>query len=340
MKLRVTLCFAVIVAASVGPAQEAHDPLYQRLKEGSLEACTSVIERAKHSTRKRAENSLRYLKRYLVDGLKLARDRRRLDTYVQCATILAREVPAPAASAELRKAAAMALFANGAARDYPKGFLDGEFRPMVAGDTQFEMELFDGPHGKPVGKATLKRHRGVGHAYVIQPESHQGRGIVVAPTDHFYCGYQLEFEYLTYYEIQEDSARVLANSIPGGVWISLRPVLCLARPTPWLADITRRDKWQISGYDGFRLHEQPDLTAPVMVRLSERRHKIARFTGNTSGGWAEAVVYEVDEVKERTTTCYNTEELQGIRTGPEWRGWMKLLDDNGQPTGLDWCIMC
>ena len=83
--------------------------------------------------------------------------------------------------------------------------------------------------------------------------------------------------------------------------------------------------------------KSPDTKGKILVELDHKKHVIKAFAGNTSGSWAEAIIYEVSEVP---AGCYSHEDLDKVWTKREWTGWIKVLDDNGQPHEIGWGGIC
>jgi len=217
---------------------------------------------------------------------------------------------------------------------YPLGYLDGEY---YSNDTiEKHVNLFDKPGGTPVGKATIKTVRRQGGYYMIRPEIDTLTWEVVKEEYRQY-GYKGEFYFITYYEIKDDYINILQQTINAGLWLNKTAIDSFFKPTTFIEDITRYSLWQIYGYDQYRLRNTPSLKGDVLLTLDVEKHVIKGFTGKIKGSWAEVIIYEVDEL---IYDCYSEEEIKKHWTGKQWKGWIKVTDDHGQPNDIYYYYSC
>lgn len=224
------------------------------------------------------------------------------------------------------------LCAVPARAEYPQGCLAGY---ITSGLMWKEIPLLDKPGGKQVGTAKAVEDLD----YCLEPQTYKGEPIPYEQTD--VCG--LKCTNPTYYEIKGSFARILANGIEGGVWIDMKYSLATDeearlsfRPMRWMDDLRSYSLWKVWGYHAYELRETPSTEGRVLLKLDAGKHVITAFP-DASGSWAEAVVYEVSKMP---LGCYSLENVKRVWTKKQWKGWIKVFDDNGQPHEIGWGGIC
>jgi hypothetical protein len=194
-------------------------------------------------------------------------------------------------------------------------------------------EIYRQPGGKVIGEVSFN------------PQTHDtnyrspqilikvnGENIVNFTRDKMGSGWVYEdIYYLKYYGEQDGYVRILASTLNQPVFIKLKNDNTIKTIT-WIEDLVERGGGSyIHGYGGHDLKIGPSNLSSTLVKLSEQRHKITKFTGKINGAWAEA---NVVEVRDGLDACYSEEDLKAFQTGKTWTGWIKLVDDNGQPNNI------
>ncbi len=217
---------------------------------------------------------------------------------------------------------------------YPLGYLDGEY---YTNDTiEKYINLYEKPGEKPVAKASIKTVRGTGVYYLIRPEI-DSLSWEQVKHEYRHHGYKGEYNFITYYENTADYINIFRQTIKGGLWLKKAEIDSFFKPITFIEDITRYSLWHIYGYDQYRLRCGPSLESEVLITLDVEKHVIKGFTGKIEGNWAEAVIYEVDEP---IYDCYSEEQLKERWTGKQWKGWIKVTDDHGQPNDIYYYYSC
>ncbi len=221
--------------------------------------------------------------------------------------------------------------------NYPLGFLDGQLFSYgkTVKDT-IQISLYSQANGSAVGKADLFLYKGVGSAHVIVPQRFKYENINRKSVDFFETGYQGEFHFMKYYDEQDGFIKVL-NSDGSGYWLSLEEIDPYLFPVTFAEDIIEHQTWEIYGYDQYRLRSAPALDSEVILNLLESKHVIAHFTGKISDYWGEVLIYELETKLEG---CYTEEELEKAKTGKEFKGWIRVVDENGQVADIDYHRAC
>ncbi len=196
--------------------------------------------------------------------------------------------------------------------------------------------LLDQPNGNIIGEIHLS---GYGYSPSLEFPSLKIANALVNRSE-IWSSYKANT--IKYYEITDGYARVLANTVDGGAWLKLKHFFPSKNLTvkliykPWSARL-KNSLWRISGYHNYRLREKPSKKGKILVYLNENRHIVSHGTGNVQGHWSEVVVLEVMpfRVSDLNDPCHTSlSEIKDHLTGNQWKGWLKVLGDNGEPKDI------
>jgi hypothetical protein len=121
-------------------------------------------------------------------------------------------------------------------------------------------------------------------------DSLKGKPFTVPPGELHSWGYQNEHRGLLVYAIRDDFVQVLADSVPGGVWIAKKDLAPHFWVQQFIDEYANATTWQFHGYDQFAVRAEPADDSKVLLVLDENKHVIRTFTGKRVGPWAEAEV--------------------------------------------------
>ena len=199
--------------------------------------------------------------------------------------------------------------------------------------------LYSEPGGEQAGAVQLIFHKATGSQYMQAVLLEKGDSLRLdINADMFHIN--RETSMMKFYSRQQDAAgqegyaRVLMHSTDKPLWLKLKQF----KSVNWMDQLMQFSGYLVYGYENYRLRANPSTNAPILVKLSEKRHSIKSFTGRTSGSWAEIVVIEGtlqdgNELKE----CYN---LNNIIVKREYTGWLKIVDDQGQYKDIKYSHSC
>lgn len=219
---------------------------------------------------------------------------------------------------------------------YPQGFLEA----MVAGKPDQSQEIwinvYNAPNGQKVNKLRVYYPEEEEAGWVLLPEKVAYRNLLESKSaQYFKTGYDYGIVYLKYYAINNGHLQILAED-HDNYWIKEQDIRGYFKPVRFIEDLAKRDTWQIYGYDNYRMRKSPGLDGEIIVKLSEQKHVIKKFT-KIEGNWAEALVYET---KKHMDECYGDEELNAAMTGISYRGWIRIVDENGQIKDIQYYVSC
>jgi hypothetical protein len=134
---------------------------------------------------------------------------------------------------------------------------------------------------------------------------------------------------LVYYESAEGFARILEHQASPGLWVRVAD-LPDGKLRPWVVLLTESPK-NYQNYEAKAVHAEPTDASPVLVTLRDREdHKTTVHeiipTGSVSGDWGQFNVIEHDG-----DFSIMTRERDPTLTGNNWTGWVRLVDESGQP---------
>lgn len=200
-----------------------------------------------------------------------------------------------------------------------------------------EYPAFDRPGGERVGTFIVS----VGLDLCLDFPSYRGTR-VRAGKDETIAIAKCRLYY--YYEQQGGFVRVLTRSVPEGLWIPLHyrlPQNSGMRVSfglqGMLDGLMRVSAFQIGNFSGYVLRDRPSAAGGAIEVLESGKHAIAGFTGKQSGLWAEAEVYEISEYPDEP--CYSRGDLETVKV-KSFKGWIKVLEDDGLPGKLSWGTIC
>jgi hypothetical protein len=133
---------------------------------------------------------------------------------------------------------------------------------------------------------------------------------------------------LVYYEARDGYAKVFAKTAPPGYWVRIRDMPG-GKLHPWAEFLVAGDHFGYRGYDGLDLHQRPDDTSPVAVKLREPQahpapvHQLIA-SGEISGEWGKFDVVEFNG------DFSPMAEAQATPTGRKWTGWLRLSGPQGR----------
>lgn len=230
----------------------------------------------------------------------------------------------------------------------PIGYLE----PAMEIGTNKTIPLLDSPYGKQIGTLKTFLHDDL----CLKVNTYQGKsfGRLSHEKDKWYMGSYgglVYCDYLAYFDIDADHARILANSIEGGVWLNMKALHDNKDKTSnrnlirnisfkdidWMASLIKHNLLWVNGYHNYRLRKSPEINSDIIILLNEEIHLITEFTGKRHNGWAEAIVYEVSS---RPDHCFDMEEVIKVWTKRKWKGWIKVLNENGMPHKITWGGNC
>ena len=224
---------------------------------------------------------------------------------------------------------------------YGKGFLDEQIRDSRHGYDRLDREisLYGEPHGELMESARLTYcYVTRSPSYIVELKSYQGQPIRFSDLDFVYRGYKALLPRLKFYQEVDGYIQILANSIPGGIWVKKDDIKDYLYPTTWIEDIINASICQLGGTKKNYLRDQPHLTGRILTDIDflastdHTTYAIRQFTGNIKGVWAEAIVYEVENPEGMPSIEPNVEWIEANWTERQWQGWIKLLDGEGKPT--------
>lgn len=201
-----------------------------------------------------------------------------------------------------------------------------------------EFPAFDSPGGQKIGSLNIS----IGQDLCLFNPSI--RGVRFQPLDEEVYGVAKCWLFI-YYEESQGYARILEKSVPEGFWIPLEYSMP-ENPRMRLA-FTKRDflnnlqhvlSYSLSNYHGHSLMDRPAETATQLVTLDSRQHAFARFTGATNGQWAEAIFLHISQYPP-DEQCFTADQLQPYAL-TTYRGWLKLLGEDGSPGEVTWQDLC
>jgi hypothetical protein len=134
---------------------------------------------------------------------------------------------------------------------------------------------------------------------------------------------------LVYYESAEGFARILEHQASPGLWVRVADIPD-GKLRPWVVLLTESPK-NYHDYEAKAVHAEPSEGSPVLVTLRDREdhktpvHEIIP-TGSISGDWGQFNVIEYDG-----DFSIMTRERDPTLTGAKWTGWVRLVDESGQP---------
>lgn len=99
--------------------------------------------------------------------------------------------------------------------------------------------------------------------------------------------------------------------------------------TDIMAYIMDQASWMYYDYSRSALFTEPLDQGERIITLEGSMHRVKEFTGSTVDGWAEVIMYEVNPIDFMMSPCYTDDQLEQMWTGRSWKGWVKLLDDEG-----------
>lgn len=218
---------------------------------------------------------------------------------------------------------------------FPYGFLGG--RQLVFDKDKVEMiPVYDAPSGKKVSQLKLFFRGQVEAGFVLQPEGVDFSDYEATKNQQYYkTGYDFELIYVNYYAVKEGFIKILAKDHES-YWVDYRDIEEHFRPIRFIEDIAERNGWQVFGYENYRLRKAPGLHGEIIVKLSERKHVIKKFS-RIEGNWAEALIYEI---KAPLDECYSDEDLTAAMTGKTYTGWIRVVDENGQVSDINFYSSC
>lgn len=219
-----------------------------------------------------------------------------------------------------------AILRKGGLSEYPIGYLAPVYDST--GRVDRGIPLFDRPHGVVVGQARLWMKSENDSTYELEPETVQGVPVNVTDIDRYDAGYHNDAAFPMYYAQREGFVRILVNSVPGGVWVRQSDIASSFKSTTWMEDLTENVA-MLSGYDGLLMREEASVAAEVILRLKMDKHLINEIR-EVKGQWARV---EVLETRVPFEPCEGS-SLEESLTGRSWIGWVKLLNEYGQPDVL------
>jgi hypothetical protein len=215
---------------------------------------------------------------------------------------------------------------------YPQGFI--EFTTFDVQDTLITM--YNKPSGDSIGAVKLEKIKNMDIYVKLEPVGYMDK-IETLSDEYFITGYQGGILHLHYYKKHDNYCQIFARTKEDGFWINFKDIEEVAKTTRFIEELTEHDSWQIHGYHNYNLRTGPSVNAQVIVNLHYEKHVIKGFTGKIQGSWAEAIIYEV---KEPMYGCYSDEQLEKKRSGKKYKGWIKIVDDNGQIKDIDFYRSC
>ncbi len=211
------------------------------------------------------------------------------------------------------------------------GYIDFNVGPMKRFNA--EIPLLEKPGGKIVGSIILANPSGW---FGLSNPTINERPVIINKMDKWRLDYSSSIKF---YEERGDYARILANSIKGGLWLQLthsfegENLHVRLGTVNWTPRI-RGTLWEIYGYHNYRLREMPSKKSGVLLYINRNRHIISHGTGRIKDHWAEVVVVEVKPDPHEvsiSSTCYSSlNDIREYLTGNQWVGWIKVLGDNGE----------
>lgn len=201
-----------------------------------------------------------------------------------------------------------------------------------------EFPVFDAPGGEKIGSFNI----GLGLDLCLFNPSIRGVRFQVLNEEVYKLG---KCDLFIYYEIREGYVRILDKSVPEGIWIPLEyfmpedPRVKLSFGTrEFLENLDQIPSFYVGNYNGYSLTVRPSSNAAVLVTLDSRLHAFAEFTGEIQGPWAEAIFYRISQYP-ADEGCYTMGHLEPYKLAT-YRGWIKLLNDNGTPGDIVWDAVC
>lgn len=218
---------------------------------------------------------------------------------------------------------------------FPYGFLGGS--QVVFNQEKVDtIPIYDGPEGKIVSQLTLFFRGQVEGGLALQPEGVDFSDYEATKNQQYYkTGYDSELIYLNYYTIKNGFVQILAKD-HNSYWLDYRDIEEYFKPIRFIEDITARNGWQVFGYENYRLREAPHLNGKIIVKLSESKHVIKKFS-RIEGNWAEALIYEINKPLD---DCYSDEDLNNAMTGKTYTGWIRVVDEYGQVSDINFYSSC
>lgn len=134
---------------------------------------------------------------------------------------------------------------------------------------------------------------------------------------------------LVYFEARDGYARVFEHRLPPGAWVKIDEVPG-GKLQPW-ADLLTRFPRHYHHHEGRILRKEPSENSPALVTIryeagSETRAHEVVPTGQISGQWGQFEVIEYDGDFHGMSRS-----REPSRTGNVWKGWLRLIDNSGQP---------
>lgn len=216
------------------------------------------------------------------------------------------------------------------------------YGPLLGLQVVFDREkvemipVYDAPGGKKVSQLKLFFRGEVEAGLVLQPEGVDFSDYEATNNSQYYkTGYDFELIYLNYYAIKAGFVQILAKDHEN-YWVAYKDIAEHFRPIRFIEDIITRNGWQLFGYNNYRLRKAPNLEGEIILKLDERKHVIKKFT-QIEGNWAEALVYET---KIPMDGCYSDEDLENSWTGVSYTGWIRVVDENGQVSDINFYSSC
>lgn len=204
-----------------------------------------------------------------------------------------------------------------------------------------KLPLYNAPGGDKIGNAIVTEGY---FDLCFTPVSYKGKqfaiydrsdAILLKKHDYLSAG---DCNQYTFYDVHDGYARILSRSIEGGAWVRLHNapanvdgLKIVLEPRDFFYRIERVPPQSILGYYNHRLRRQPSLDAKILVTLSNTRI-IHQFTGRIENGWAEAIVWEMSRPLD--LACTSSDEYSTAATGRKWSGWVRILNENGEPDGI------
>jgi hypothetical protein len=192
---------------------------------------------------------------------------------------------------------------------------------------RMEIPLYDAPDGTLV--STLRLEGGEhGGCYPVLLSDDRVDPVGVG-RDRDFREISYEATALVYFESRDGYARSFVHRLPPGVWVKITDVPG-EKLQPWTDLLTRSPK-RYYRHEGRILRAEPSDESPALVTIryeagSESSVHEVLPTGQVSGQWGEFEVVEYDGDFHGMTRA-----REPAKTGNEWKGWLRLVDDSGQP---------